>query len=211
MLCQLNSIQLDWPGVDQWLLSTDLHGQRSVSGLCVEQSALYWLRGINGVGKSTWLKAVQGLLPCQGGVDWSMCVYSGDLDKSIYGVFTVDYFANSWVVDVLRQEYLIRMGTEMPAALLTEGMGRFLLSSVKSSRWGQLSSGQKRACGLFSLQYTRCLLWVLDEPFVHLDDSLSSVLQSMMAGHIQAGGAVLLVSHERPFHVDYSMFLHRVF
>ena len=51
-----------------------------------------------------------------------------------------------------------------------------------------LSQGQKRRVALARLVNERRALWVLDEPFVAMDDSGISMLSDLIAGHLAQGG-----------------------
>lgn len=68
----------------------------------------------------------------------------------------------------------------------------------------QLSAGQQRRVSLARLWLTTAQIWILDEPFTALDQSAIAALTKRMAAHCEAGGAVLLTSHqpvEVPGHV----------
>ena len=68
----------------------------------------------------------------------------------------------------------------------------------------QLSAGQQRRVSLARLWLTKAQIWILDEPFTALDQSAIAALTRRMAAHCEAGGAVLLTSHqpvEVPGHV----------
>lgn len=60
----------------------------------------------------------------------------------------------------------------------------------------QLSAGQQRRVSLARLWLTRAQIWILDEPFTALDQSAITALTMRIAEHCDAGGAVLLTSHQ---------------
>ncbi len=67
-----------------------------------------------------------------------------------------------------------------------------------------ISAGQQRRVSLARLWLTTAQIWILDEPFTALDQSAIAALTKRMAAHCEAGGAVLLTSHqpvEVPGHV----------
>ena len=59
-----------------------------------------------------------------------------------------------------------------------------------------LSQGQKRRVALARLVLCRARLWVLDEPFVAMDDSGIAMLASLISEHLDNGGLVVLTSHQ---------------
>jgi heme exporter protein A len=61
----------------------------------------------------------------------------------------------------------------------------------------QLSAGQQRRVSLARLWLTAAHIWILDEPFTALDQSAIAALTKRIAAHCDAGGAVLLTSHQQ--------------
>lgn len=209
VLCRLNDVQLDWPCAREWTLSEHADGSKCFHGFDLDPASVYWLRGSNGVGKSTWLRVVSGLLPCSGSVDWSLCSHQGQLKKGFYGLFPMGHSGSATVSSLVKREYFIRTGVDLSEFLLVEYLSFFSLLSHRSTAWQYLSSGQKKALQLTSLCYADRLIWVLDEPFVYLDGRSRVVLLSLIQRHVQLGGAVLIVSHSDFSCAQRSIFLHR--
>ena len=59
-----------------------------------------------------------------------------------------------------------------------------------------LSQGQKRRVALARLLVSEARLWVLDEPFTALDKAAVGFLQSVIQGHVDNGGMVMLTTHQ---------------
>jgi len=59
-----------------------------------------------------------------------------------------------------------------------------------------LSAGQHRRVNLARLYLSRCPLWLLDEPFTAIDKGGVAELETLMVAHVQAGGAVVVTSHQ---------------
>jgi heme exporter protein A len=59
-----------------------------------------------------------------------------------------------------------------------------------------LSAGQRRQVGLLRLWMSEAKLWLLDEPFVALDNQALQLLIAKIESHRERGGAVLLTSHQ---------------
>jgi heme exporter protein A len=60
-----------------------------------------------------------------------------------------------------------------------------------------LSQGQKRRVALSRLMLNRARLWVLDEPFVALDQAALELLAGLIAAHLEQGGLAVLTSHQQ--------------
>jgi heme exporter protein A len=61
---------------------------------------------------------------------------------------------------------------------------------------GNLSAGQKRRVALAQLLLTQAKIWILDEPYTSLDVSAVKFLQDVFARHVQAGGMLIITSHQ---------------
>lgn len=61
----------------------------------------------------------------------------------------------------------------------------------------QLSAGQQRRVNLARLYLDDTPLWLLDEPFTAIDKAGVASLERRLEEKVNAGGAVLIVSHQR--------------
>lgn len=59
-----------------------------------------------------------------------------------------------------------------------------------------LSQGQKRRVALSRLALNPAQLWVLDEPFVAMDEGGIKMLSELIANHLDQGGMAVLTSHQ---------------
>jgi heme exporter protein A len=60
-----------------------------------------------------------------------------------------------------------------------------------------LSQGQKRRVALSRLALSQARLWVLDEPFVAMDEKGVRMLADLIASHLDKGGLAVLTSHQQ--------------
>lgn len=60
-----------------------------------------------------------------------------------------------------------------------------------------LSQGQKRRVALSRLVLSPAKLWVLDEPYVAMDEAGIGLLANLIADHLSKGGMAVLTSHQR--------------
>lgn len=80
-----------------------------------------------------------------------------------------------------RQDVLVRFGLR--------GRGNQLVR--------HLSQGQKRRVALSRLALSPARLWVLDEPYVAMDEAGVQMLADLIASHLTQGGLAVLTSHQR--------------
>jgi heme exporter protein A len=158
------------------------------------------VQGDNGAGKTTLLRALAGLTPLsQGQVQWrgldsvqhragfhADMLYLGHalgLKDELTAVENVLFSAAMAGQQLSRSEAL--------QALTTQG-----LRSRAHLPLRVLSQGQKRRVALARLQSATSCLWLLDEPFVALDNDAVHALQTLLQTHVAQGGAVVFTSHQ---------------
>lgn len=192
----------------------------------VDEGDKIGLIGINGTGKSTFLKVVAGVEPPDAGkINWSNNVRVGWLpqnpDFNAESTVLEQVFAgNSPIMqlireyedaleqtqthpaDTQRQEKLIRLSQRMDSqnAWQLENNAKTILSKLgiadTAARVGSLSGGQRKRIALASALVNPADLLILDEPTNHIDNEMVAWLEE----YLQAfRGALLMVTHDRYF------------
>jgi len=82
------------------------------------------------------------------------------------------------------------------AADIDAALARVGLAGYEDSPCYQLSAGQQRRAALARLFVAQVWLWILDEPFTAIDRQGVAELELWLTAHIEAGGAVLLTTHQ---------------
>lgn len=82
------------------------------------------------------------------------------------------------------------------AAQVSDTLARFGVAGRGQQLVRHLSQGQKRRVALSRLALTPARLWVLDEPFVAMDDTGIRMLADLIAEHLGRGGLAVLTSHQ---------------
>lgn len=142
------------------------------------------LRGPNGIGKTTLLRAVAGLQPpVAGTVDLPAegLAYAGHAD-GLKATLTVAENLTFWA--------RIFGQSRIDAALAAMN-----LEALADRAAQNLSAGQKRRLGLARLLVTGRRLWLLDEPTVSLDAASVALFAGAVRAHLAAGGAALMATH----------------
>ncbi len=80
--------------------------------------------------------------------------------------------------------------------MLSAALAQVKLAGYEDTPCYRLSAGQLRRVALARLEFSRAKVWVLDEPFTALDKSGIAQLESRLTAHAQAGGLVLVTSHQ---------------
>lgn len=157
-----------------------------LAGLSFELEAgqALFLRGRNGVGKTTLLRCIAGLQPAGAGqikISVDSVAYSGHADGVKLQLtvvenlrFWADVFGTSHLESVLH-------------ALDLAGLAHRLA--------GNLSAGQRRRLGLARMLLSNCTLWLFDEPTVSLDKASERLFAAVLRQHLNVQGAVLIATH----------------
>lgn len=82
------------------------------------------------------------------------------------------------------------------AAIANDALHKVRLRGYEDSPCYQLSAGQQRRAALARLFVASAALWILDEPFTAIDRHGAAELEQWLAAHADAGGAVLLTTHQ---------------
>lgn len=155
------------------------------------------LRGPNGVGKSSLLRLLAGMVPVAGGdarlgevslaasrgAFQERVTYSGHLD-GVKPALTVAENLGHW-------GSILGAGADRVAAALD----RFGLGAIGDRLAAQCSAGQKRRLGLARLLLADRPLWLLDEPTASLDTDSSALVARLVGEHIATGGIALVATH----------------
>lgn len=152
----------------------------------------YLIYGKNGVGKSTFLKTILGLIPSLGG-NIKMAPYNNILyyaqEEKIPNITAVEY---------VREFYPKMEDTEIRTLLAKYAVTGDL--TIKPMT--QLSGGEVTKVRFALLSLTSSNLLILDEPTNHLDRSAK---ESLFKAIEKYPGTVILVSHEKEFYQKLKM------
>ena len=148
---------------------------------------LLCLQGENGVGKTSFLKAVAGLhSQIVGEIHISDTVQIGWLGHqlAVKPYFTGIEQLHAWAA---------LEGNTLNSPL--EQLEKVGLKPARNKRIQTYSAGMQRRLAMAGLLALEADLWILDEPQTHLDSSGVELLQDLMKAYLDEGGAILMSSH----------------
>lgn len=155
--------------------------------LLVERNQKIAIRGVNGLGKSTLLKTLLGMIsPIAGAVEHDQFIQVGYFDQS-------ERDNERTALEDVWEEFPGMSNGEVRAALARCG----LTSAHITTQMRVLSGGENAKVRLCKLMLRPMNLLVLDEPTNHLDVDAKQALREAVAAY---KGTVLLVSHEPEFY-----------
>lgn len=170
-----------------------------LSGLSFETSSgkALVIRGPNGTGKSTLLRAVAGLLPLEGGtvsIDDPSGEFSGfpvselahylGHENAMKPAMTVGHNLKFW------QDFAGQPHLDVAEALEMVGLG-----GLDAVPFGHLSTGQRRRSAIARMLVSYRPIWLLDEPTSGLDAASEAQFAALMQTHLEDDGLILAATH----------------
>ena len=186
-LLVMEDVTAGYTDTDQWGNVTGTHPILSTARFALQTGERIGILGVNGAGKSTFIRTVAGEL------------------SPLTGVFTtgkglkIGYFAQHQV-EMLRDNesplwHLERLAPETREQDLRDYLGSFNFhGDMATSPVAPFSGGEKARLALALIVWQRPNLLLLDEPTNHLDLAMREALTEALA---QYEGTLLLVSHDR--------------
>jgi heme exporter protein A len=178
-------------------------GRQLFKNVDCELTAGQWLyvAGANGVGKTSLLRMVCGLATVEEGqILWNHTpiekqpeIYRQDLCYLGH----LNALQESMTVDENLSFTSALGGLSPNHTQRQEVLTRFGLRGRSKQLVRHLSQGQKRRVALSRLALSSARLWVLDEPYVAMDESGIQMLADLIADHLTGGGLAVITSHQR--------------
>ncbi len=159
-------------------------------------NGLYWLKGGNGSGKSTFLKIIAGLIPYSGNVNlfnynlakqpiaYKNCISYHPADASLPAFVTG--------MELLQYYYSIRKGD----STINDIIALFSLQNFVHRKVGSYSSGMQKKLSLALAFIGNPKLILLDEPLSTLDIETANFLTNLILQLHQQGTNFILTSHQ---------------
>ena len=160
------------------------------------------LSGKNGSGKTTFLKVILNILESKTGeIFWE----GQNVNKNIFNFYNqityiADYNSSARKLSVLEN---IKFWKGLSSSNLSNDETLVLLETFNLKKYLNaetmyLSSGEVKKLELLRLIIEQKKLWILDEPYNHLDDSSIEILNQTFFDHTNNEGIILFASHYNP-------------
>jgi len=171
-------------------------------------STITYLYGENGAGKTSLMRCLAGLLPSdQGSIYWNkqpihhpdssyfqdliFLAHSLSMKNELTIAENLSFYANLRLKTTISKKTL---STNVSDVLTELGIG-----GLENRMFAELSAGQQHKVALARLMLEPAKIWILDEPFVNLDQKTRGWLADKTLAFKEQGGVVLFTSHH---HID---------
>ena len=170
--------------------------------LSLSNKKIIQIKGRNGSGKTTFLKVVLNILePSSGEIIWK----GKNIKKNIFEFYNQTTFImdDNTSTRELSVENNINFWKGLSSSKLNSDEIFKLLKKLDIEKYYKtkamyLSSGERKKLELLRLILEQKKLWILDEPFNHLDDLSIEILNQTFLDHLNNDGMILFASHFDP-------------
>ena len=170
--------------------------------LSLSNKKIIQIKGRNGSGKTTFLKVILNILePNNGEIIWK----GKNIKKNIFDFYNQTTFImdNNTSTRELTVEDNINFWRGLSSSKLNneeifELLNKLNIEKYYKTKVMYLSSGERKKLELIRLIKEQKELWVLDEPFNHLDDLSIEILNQTFLDHANNDGMILFASHYDP-------------
>ena len=170
--------------------------------LSLNNKEMIQIKGKNGSGKTTFLKVVLNILePKDGEIIWK----GNNIKKNIFNFYNETTFImdNNTSTRELSVQDNINFWKGLSSSNLSNDETLLLLETFNLKKYLNteamyLSSGEVKKLELLRLILEQKKIWILDEPYNHLDDSSIDILNQTFVDHTNNDGIILFASHYNP-------------
>jgi heme exporter protein A len=164
----------------------------------LQQGQIANIYGGNGSGKTTLLRMIAGLIePHDGKILW--CDKKISIDRMQYqqnmrylghqtGLKPGLTVHENLQLDCLLSQQNANMGDN-------EAFGHLGINPIRNVLSEQLSAGQAKRVALASVTNAGVPLWIIDEPYTHLDQDGVRTVDQLILNHVKQGGLTMIATH----------------
>ncbi len=159
---------------------------------------LLLLKGRNGSGKTSFLRAIAGLLELESGsVLWNEVAVTKEpqvfQNSLVWMAHQVGFKGDLTLLENLHFEAALRPQSDQD---LEDVLKRLGLNPLKRLPMRSLSAGQRRRVALARMLLSDAQLWIMDEPVANLDSEGRALVIELIREHLAADGMVIMAAHQ---------------
>ncbi len=159
---------------------------------------LLLLKGRNGSGKTSLLRAIAGLLELESGtVYWNEVAVTKEpqifRNSLVWMAHQPGFKGDLTLLENLHYEASLRpqSNQDFDDVLIRLGLNRLKRLPMRS-----LSAGQRRRVALARMPLADAQLWIMDEPVANLDSEGRVLVMELVGEHLAVDGMVIMAAHQ---------------
>lgn len=167
-------------------------------GVSVGAGGILAIQGANGIGKTTLLRVMAGIMAPEKGEVLFNGVNIRECLEEYYAL--LQYVGHEPAIKMylsVEENLLFWARLRNMEELVPAALHYFSLEAFRHWPCQRLSKGMQRKVALARLMVSHTTLWFLDEPFVHLDEAAKTYLTELMRVRCEQGGIIVLTCHEK--------------
>ena len=158
--------------------------------------AILHLTGANGIGKTTFLHALAGLIPApKEAITFAGQSIQGDMGyRAETGLLA--HQPGLWPSETVEKNLKIWAKLYGEGERIEAALGFWQLQPYRERPVRELSAGWQQRVGLAQLMLKPALIWLMDEPATHLDAQGKDLLWQLIATRANRNGIVIFTHHD---------------
>ena len=170
--------------------------------LSLTNRSITQIRGKNGSGKTTFIQVILNFLKSKTGeIFWE----GKNINKNIFNFYNKTTFIMDHNTCTRKMTVMdnINFWSGLSSSKLTKDeilllLETFNIKKYQNTKTMYLSSGEIKKLELLRLILEQKKLWILDEPYNHLDELSIEILNQTFIDHTNKDGVILFTSHLNP-------------
>ena len=159
---------------------------------------LLLLKGRNGCGKTSLLRAIAGLLELESGtVYWNEVAVTKEpqifQNSLVWMAHQPGFKDDLTLLENLHYEASLRPQSNQDFDDVLKRLG---VNRLKRLPMRSLSAGQRRRVALARMLLADAQLWIMDEPVTNLDSEGRALAMELVGEHLAADGMVIMAAHQ---------------
>ena len=152
------------------------------------------VRGDNGIGKTSLLEAISGLLTYSSGKIKFLISEKRTSFKNLIAYQPSSSYCKTLLT--INEELTFWANIHNNSSLVDDVLKFVNLQGVFNLQTQNLSTGQRKRLEIAKVIITKKPIWIFDEPYAGMDDNGVELIDTVLKGHVSRGGIVILASHK---------------
>ena len=152
------------------------------------------VRGDNGIGKTSLLEAISGLLTYSSGKIKFLISEKRTSFENLIAYQPSSSYCKTLLT--INEELTFWANIHNNSSLVDDVLKFVNLQGIFNLQTQNLSTGQRKRLEIAKVIITQKPIWIFDEPYAGMDDNGVELIDTVLKEHVSRGGIVILASHK---------------